>query len=51
MLSRIRRLGTLLYVALSAGPGAEPVRLHEAADGTLTIVDDAAAWARLTGTA
>ncbi|MBL8624206.1 MAG: hypothetical protein JNK64_23070 [Myxococcales bacterium] len=43
-----RRLGTLLYVALSAGPGAEPVRLHEAVDGTLTIVDDAAAWARLT---
>jgi hypothetical protein len=42
-----RRLGNLLYASLTAGPGAEPVRLHEAADGTLTIVDDAAAWQRI----
>lgn len=41
-----RRLGALLYVALSAGPGSEPVRLYEDADGGLRIFDDAAAWAR-----
>lgn len=42
-----RRLGNLLYASLTAGPGAEPVRLHEAVDGALTIVDDAAAWQRI----
>ena len=41
-----RRLGTLLYVSLSAPAGRDPVRLYEAADGTLSIVEDDAAWQR-----
>jgi hypothetical protein len=33
---------------LSAGAGAEPVRLYEAADGALSIITDAAVWAKAT---
>lgn len=42
------RLGTLLYASLSSGAGAEPVRLYEAADGALSIITDAAVWAKAT---
>jgi len=39
-----QRLATLLYASLSAPPGSTPVRLLEAADGTLSTFTDADAW-------
>lgn len=39
-----RRLATLLYASLSAPAGTSVVRLHEAADGTLSTFADEAAW-------
>lgn len=42
------RLATIVYASLSSPKSTEPVRLYEAADGTLSIYDDAAAWAEAT---
>ena len=39
-----RRLATLVYASLSAGPGAEPVRLFETRAGELRRFDDAASF-------
>ena len=39
-----RRLATLIYASLSAGPGTEPVRLIETREGELRVFTDAAGF-------
>lgn len=39
-----RRLATLVYASLSAGPGPEPVRVFETRDGELRLFADAASF-------
>jgi hypothetical protein len=39
-----RRLATLVYASLSAGPGAEPVRLFETREGELLLFTDGASF-------